>query len=76
MTVFSAIHTPVKLRPLLYSLSGVGRSKLDKYRPEIEALLANGSIQKFIAQHYEVTDANLSRWLKRHNLQGDYTAQD
>ena len=28
---------------------GPGKSKLDKHRPEIEALLANGSTQKFIA---------------------------
>lgn len=28
---------------------GSGKSKLDQYRPEIEALLANGSTQKFIA---------------------------
>src|SRR5271165_3420732 len=28
---------------------GIGKSKLDQYRPEIEALLANGSTQKFIA---------------------------
>ena len=47
---------------------GVGKSKLDQYRPEIEALLANGSTQKFIAQHYATTEANLSRWMKKHNL--------
>lgn len=29
---------------------GPGKSKLDKFRPEIEALLANGSNQKFIAK--------------------------
>jgi len=47
---------------------GVGKSKLDPYRPEIEALLANGSTQKFIAKRYGTTEANLSRWLKRHRL--------
>jgi DNA invertase Pin-like site-specific DNA recombinase len=47
---------------------GVGKSKLDQHRPEIEALLANGSTQKFIAQRYGTTEANLSRWLKRHGL--------
>jgi len=47
---------------------GAGKSKLDKYRPEIEALLANGSTQKFIAQRYGTTEANLSRWMKRHGL--------
>ncbi|MBZ0321312.1 MAG: recombinase family protein [Anaerolineae bacterium] len=47
---------------------GVGKSKLDVYRPEIEALLANGSTQTFIAKRYGTTEANLSRWLKRHGL--------
>jgi len=47
---------------------GSGKSKLDKYRPEIEALLANGSTQKFIAQRYNTTEANLSRWMKKHKL--------
>src|SRR5574341_741368 len=47
---------------------GVGRSKLDQYRLEIEALLANGSTQKFIALRYGTTDANLSRWMKKHEL--------
>ena len=32
--------------------SGTGKSKLDPYRLEIEALLANGSTEKFIAQSY------------------------
>lgn len=47
---------------------GSGKSKLDKYRPEIEALLANGSTQRFIAERYGTTEANLSRWLKKHGL--------
>lgn len=47
---------------------GTGTSKLDPYRPEIEALLANGSTQKFIAGRYGTTEANLSRWLKKHGL--------
>ena len=47
---------------------GVGKSKLDKYRPEIEALLANGSTQKFIANRYFTTEANFSRWLRKHNI--------
>lgn len=48
--------------------TGVGKSKLDQFRPEIEALLANGSTQKFIAQRYGTTEANLSNWVKRHGL--------
>ena len=47
---------------------GVGKSKLDKHRPEIEALLANGSTQKFIASRYGTTEANLSRWIKKKRL--------
>ena len=47
---------------------GTGTSKLDPYRPEIEALLANGSTQKFIAQRYSTTEANLSRWIRRNGL--------
>lgn len=47
---------------------GSGKSKLDKYRPEIEALLANGSTQKFIANRYGTTEANLSRWMLKHKL--------
>ena len=47
---------------------GVGKSKLDKYRPEIEALLANGSKQKFIANRYGTTEADLSRWIGKHKL--------
>ena len=47
---------------------GTGKSKLDKFRPEIEALLNNGSSQKFIANRYNITQANLSLWLKKHNL--------
>ena len=46
----------------------VGKSKLDPFRPEIEALLANGSTQKFIAGRYKTTEPNLSRWLKRHKI--------
>ncbi len=47
---------------------GPGKSKLDIFRPEIEALLANGSTQKFIANRYNTTEANLYNWMKRHNL--------
>ena len=36
---------------------GSGKSKLDPFRPEIEALLANGSTQKFIVKRYNTTAA-------------------
>lgn len=48
---------------------GVGKSKLDQYRPEIEALLNNGSTQKFIAKRYQTTEANLSRWMWKHRME-------
>lgn len=47
---------------------GPGKSKLDQYKPEIEALLNNGSTQKFIAQRYKTTEANLHNWLKKHRI--------
>lgn len=47
---------------------GPGKSKLDQYKPEIEALLANGSSQKFIAGRYGTTEANLHNWLKKNGM--------
>ena len=47
---------------------GPGKSKLDKFKPEIKALLANGSTQKFIAKRYETTEANLYNWMKKHQI--------
>lgn len=47
---------------------GPGKSKLDRYRPEIEALLANGSTQRFIAERYNTTEANLSNWLRKNEI--------
>ena len=38
---------------------GPGKSKLDLYRPEIEGLLANRATQRFIAERYKTTEANL-----------------
>ncbi len=47
---------------------GPGKSKLDKYRPEIEALLKNGSRQTYIAKRYGTTPANLSNWIKKNKI--------
>lgn len=47
---------------------GVGKSKLDLYRPEIEAMMNNGSTQAFIAKRYQTTEANLHHWLKQRGL--------
>ena len=47
---------------------GPGKSKLDKFREEIIALLQNGSTKTFIANRYGTTIANLSHWLKKKNI--------
>ena len=47
---------------------GPGKSKLDQFRPEIEALLANGSTQRFIANRYGSTEANLCNWMKKREI--------
>jgi DNA invertase Pin-like site-specific DNA recombinase len=48
--------------------SGAGKSKLDKFKPEIEALLANGSTQRFVANRYDTTPENLTNWMKRNKI--------
>lgn len=47
---------------------GKGKSKLDAFRPEIEALLNNGSTQKFIANRYDTTEANFTNWMKKNEV--------
>jgi DNA invertase Pin-like site-specific DNA recombinase len=47
---------------------GPGKSKLDQYRPEIEALLKNGSTQRFISKRYGCSEANLNNWLKKNKI--------
>lgn len=47
---------------------GPGKSKLDPYRPEIEALLKNGSRLNFIAARYNVTVPTLLNWIKKNNI--------
>ena len=47
---------------------GPGKSKLDPFRPEIEALLANGATQFFIAERYGTTPANLRNWMNKHGI--------
>ena len=42
---------------------GSGTSRLDQYKPEIKALIANGSTKRFIADRYSTSEANLYRWL-------------
>ncbi len=47
---------------------GPGKSKLDVHKIEIEALLNNGSTQKFIAKRYHVTEPTLCNWKKKNNI--------
>lgn len=47
---------------------GPGKSKLDKYREEIIALLKNGATQAYIAKRYSTTPPNLHNWLKKHKI--------
>jgi hypothetical protein len=47
---------------------GAGKGKLDAHRVEIEAFLANGSTQKFIAGRYGTTEASLHHFLKQRGL--------
>lgn len=43
---------------------GVGKSKLDNYRTEIEALLKNGSTKTWVANKYQTTVGNLRHWMR------------
>jgi len=47
---------------------GPGKSKLDQYKTEIEALLKNGSTKTFISTRYGTTPANLHNWLKKNTI--------
>jgi hypothetical protein len=44
------------------------------FRQEIEALLANGFTQKFIARRYQTTEANLHNWMKKHGIRKPQSA--
>jgi len=63
-----ALRTKVEKGVKLGRPRGPGKSKLDQYRPEIRALLANGSAQKFIAKRYRTSESNLLRWIRKHGL--------
>ncbi len=47
---------------------GPGKSKLDRYRPQIEALLKNGSTLSFIAARYNTALTTVSRWIVRNKI--------
>lgn len=47
---------------------GAGKSKLDQFRPEIEALLKNGATKTFVARRYGTTTVNLYNWLAKNKI--------
>ena len=53
---------------LLGRPKGSGKSKLDEFKPEIEALLKNGSSKTFIAKRYKTSLPNLYKWMNKHGL--------
>jgi len=63
-----ALQTKKNSGKILGRPKGTGKSKLDAYRVEIEALLKNGSTKKFIANRYNSTSANLHNWLKKNKI--------
>lgn len=62
------LHAAREQGKILGRPKGIGKSKLDKHREEIIALLQNGSQRQFIARRFGVSPANLLWWLKRHGL--------
>jgi DNA invertase Pin-like site-specific DNA recombinase len=47
---------------------GPGKSKLDKHREEIIALLKVGSTKKYVANKYGTTSPNLINWIKKNKI--------
>lgn len=55
---------------------GPGKSRLDPNRPEIIALLRNGSTVTFVAKRYKVTPANLHNWLRKNKVTRKAATED
>ena len=53
---------------LLGRPKGPGKSKLDKHREEIIALLKTGSSKTYLSKKYKVTPPTLYNWLKKNNI--------
>ena len=47
---------------------GPGKSRLDSFRPEIIALLRNGSAKNFVAKRYAVSEPTLYNWLSKNGI--------
>jgi DNA invertase Pin-like site-specific DNA recombinase len=52
---------------------GPGKSRLDPFRPEIEALLKNGSPKSFVAKRYKISEPTLFNWLKKNKIEIEAT---
>jgi len=48
---------------------GPGKSKLDKYREEIIALLKTGSTKTYLAKKYGTSLPNFYNWMKKNNIE-------
>ncbi len=53
---------------LLGRPKGSGKSRLDRFKPEINALLKNGSSKTFVAKRYETSLTNLYKWMKKNGI--------
>ena len=47
---------------------GPGKSRLDPFRPEIIALLRNGSAKNFVAKRYAVSEPTLYNWIEKNRI--------
>ena len=47
---------------------GSGKSKLDPFKLEIEALLKNGSSKTFVAKRYKTSLPNFYKWMKKQGI--------
>jgi len=47
---------------------GPGKSKLDKHKDEIVALLRSGMMKKFVAKKYNTTADNMRNWIRKNKL--------
>ena len=50
---------------------GPGKSKLDKYREEIIALLKNGSTKAYVSKKYKTSRPNLHNWLRKNSIDAE-----
>ena len=53
---------------LLGRPKGSGKSRLDQFKLEIEALLKNGSSKTFIAKRYKTSLPNFYKWMKKQGI--------